>query len=130
MFIKIFNFLILSLFLASCAQTSKQEDYLTQKDMLPSCENPFVVLPGNYIIDLAAGSEVILNPDIHNFALFCDASEARQILDNDLREGRIPKNSDWKIYRLQGNMNEISRQCGKNQLCLDKSAKILEWLDN
>ena len=115
--------------LAACAPAVKESGIATEKDVLPACANPYVVLPGNYMIDLAAGSEVILNPDIHNFALFCEAAEAKSALENDLDLGRVRRDSDWKIYRLEGDMGQISRKCGADQYCLDQPAKIIEWLN-
>lgn len=120
---------LLFLALTACASKEKDSGILTEKDVLTGCDNPYVVLPGNYIIDLAAGSEVILNPDIHNFALFCDATEARQTLQNDLETGRVRKENDWRVYRLEGNTAKIGRNCGNNQTCLNEPAKIIEWLD-
>lgn len=120
----------IALCLCACARHGSQEaNVLLEADVLEKCENPYVVLPGNYIIDLAAGSEVILNPDIHNFALFCDAAEARRTLQNDLDAGRVRKESDWRVYRLQGEMARIGRNCGHNQTCLNEPAKIIEWMD-
>ena len=117
-------------FMLSCSATSpRQPAILTKKDLNAGCDNPYVVLPGNYIIDLAAGSEVFLNPDIQNFALFCDSDEARLTLERDMSAGRIRKENDWRVYRIEGNSGEIGRECGAGQICLDQQAKILEWVE-
>ena len=124
-------FLALSVFfLFSCAGSGRDPDILTQKDVIAACDNPYVVLPGNYIIDLAAGSEVYLNPDIQNFALFCKLDEARDTLWQDLNAGRIRRENDWRVYRVEGKMEEIGRSCGSGQICLDRQTRIIEWIDD
>ena len=41
------------------------------------CQDVYTVAPGNYIIDIAGGSMVVLDPAVQDFPLFCSPEEAR-----------------------------------------------------
>lgn len=93
------------------------------------CPSPLVVLPDNYIIELAAGSIVELNPARQQFALFCTVEEAREAMRADLAAGRIEGEGHWRIYSLNGDYGQLARPCGDGQICLAVPATVLEWVD-
>lgn len=124
---KKFLFLVLLCFLYGCAGKTGQESGAAVPP--PDCPKLFVILPGNYIIDVAAGSEVILNPDFHEFAAFCDAKNAFDALELAKKENRLPAGEDWRVYTLAGNGAELVKQCNGDNLCLGQQATVEGWLD-
>lgn len=54
------------------------------------CEVAYTFAPGNYIIDLASGSEVVLDPLMHDFPLFCTPQKPRMPLNSPLPTGSSP----------------------------------------
>lgn len=88
----------------------------------PDCEALYVILPGNFIVDLAAGSRVILDPAVQEFALFCTDREARDALAN------VQPAGDWRIFRLDGEFAELGRQRGSGYI-LAKPAEAIDWLN-
>lgn len=95
-----------------------------------SCPSPLVVLPDNYVVELAAGSIVELNPARQQFALFCTVEEAREALQADIAAQRIDgEEGRWRIYSLNGTYEQLARPCGNGQACLGQPATVLEWVD-
>lgn len=123
------KFLILLLIggLLACSQTG--EDKTIGIIAKPDCPHPLVVLPDNFIIDLAADSVVELNPARQQFALFCSVEEAREALAADIAEKRIDGEGRWRVYSLNGTYEELARPCGNGQACLGTTATVLEWVD-
>ena len=62
------------------------------------CQEVYTVAPGNYIIDIAGGSMVVLDPAVQDFPLFCSPEEARAGLKTAMDNGALPA-GDWRIYR-------------------------------
>lgn len=88
----------------------------------PGCGNGmYVILPDNYVIELAAGAKVVLNPAVHEFALFCTPDDARAALDRAAPDG------DWRIYQLGGSFGELARIRG-NDYSLAQPAEITDWV--
>lgn len=112
------NLIILLICLALPACAARQNMMQSQGD-----DRIYVILPGNFIIDLASGSRVELNPAFHTFIVFRTASEARKELEDNFKDG-----SGWRIYELDGRYNEITSTCGDRR-CLAESAEIIRWVD-
>lgn len=120
--------LILLFALAACSHGGDAKNAVVTAR--PDCPHPLVALPDNFIIDLAAGSVVTLNPARRRFALFCSAKEAREALAADLAANRIEGEEDrWRVYSLKGTYEELARPCGNGQFCLGEPAELLEWVD-
>lgn len=81
----------------------------------------YVILPDNYVVDLAAGAKIILNPAVHEFALFCSPGDARDAL------ARSGADNQWRIYQVGGDFQDIARIRG-NDYALDQPAEITEWV--
>lgn len=94
------------------------------------CENVYVILPANYIIDLTAGSEIYLNPSRQEFQIFCKQDHAKNALELAKKEERIPKNSDWRLYTLEGSMAELGKYCHEGEICLDAIVKVSDWVED
>lgn len=123
---KILLFLLLSILAACAHDTGENSPVLAPR---ADCPSPLVVLPDNYIIELAAGSIVELNPARQRFALFCTVEEAREALNADLAAGRIEGEGRWRIYSLNGDYGQLAIPCGDGQACLGVPATVLEWVD-
>lgn len=121
---RILPLLLLALFACGCAKSP------AGKDMpLPSAEQcPFVYVaaPGNYIIDIASGAEVIMDPSVQDFEVFCSPEAAREIVDAGVRSGDLPE-GDWRIYRLDGAIDDLAQSQG-GRFYLRRMAQVADWV--
>ena len=83
--------------------------------------------PGNYIIDIAGGSVVVLDPAVQDFPLFCSPEEARTGLKTAMDNGSLPA-GDWRIYRLNGTLQEIGQQPEPGHYSLARMARLVDWV--
>lgn len=113
--------------LAACAKNGKLES--APPIQMPKCETPYVALPDNFIIDLAAGAEVALNPARQQFALFCSPADARGALAADISSGRLDSRGQWRVYILDGKFGDIAVPCGDGQFCLATPAVVKDWVE-
>lgn len=124
---KILLFFLLLLFISACSHGGGESS--SALPVRTACPSPLVVLPDNYMIELAAGSIVELNPARQQFALFCTVEEARAALNADLVAGKIQGEGRWRIFSLNGDYEDLARPCGEGQACLAVPATVLEWVD-
>lgn len=87
------------------------------------CQEMFVLLPDNYIIDLAAGSRVVIDPALREFALFCEPSEAKMALARQNPPG------NWRVYKLAGNPVEYAERRANGNRILGKPAEVADWVE-
>ena len=95
------------------------------------CAALYVVAPGNYIIDLAAGSAVMLDPGVREFPLFCAPETAAEALAAGLAAGRLPA-GDWRVYRLEGGFADLVQEAapgGPSPYALARRARLADWVD-
>lgn len=90
------------------------------------CEVAYTFAPGNYIIDLASGSEVVLDPLMHDFPLFCTPAEAQNALELALANRQLP-DGDWRIYRLGGDFEDLAASSGRGYM-LKRMAPLADWV--
>lgn len=121
--------LIIIFLLALCGCSRGGDDYSPAVIARSDCPHPLVVLPDNYIIELAADAAVELNPAARQFALFCSVKEAREALAADLAAKRVEGEGRWRVYSLDGTYEELAKPCGSGQACLGRPARLLEWVD-
>lgn len=93
------------------------------------CGALYVAAPGSYIIELAAGGRVVLDPSAHDFPVFCTPDEARAALDAQLDAGRLPP-GDWRIYRLEGAPAGLTSGAGSGpgMWLLERQAALADWV--
>lgn len=84
----------------------------------------FVILPDNYVIDLAAGSEIIIDPSAQEFALFPSAAAAAKALAT---AENLP--GSWGVFEIAGDPAEIARPRGSGEYVLIKAAQVREWVE-
>ena len=91
-------------------------------DSTPPSGTAYVVLPANFIIDLAAGAKARLNPAFQEFIIYPSQEEAREALEDLGAEG-----GDWRIYILEGNFADLAEPKGRAWR-LAVSARAVDWL--
>lgn len=87
------------------------------------CNELYVILPGNFIIDLEGGSRVWLDPAVQEFALFCTPDAARAAFK---RADALP--GEWRIYKLEGAFADIAAVRGANEYELARPALVTDWV--
>ena len=117
---------LLSLALIACNKTQPTQDATPLPPVEP-CPFVYVYAHGNYIVDIASGSQVILDPGVQEFDLFCSPGEARAAVNKAVRLGLLTE-GDWRIYRLEGSMEEIGQRQRNNQHTLTRMTQIVDWV--
>ncbi|MBR4747521.1 MAG: SON protein [Desulfovibrio sp.] len=93
------------------------------------CDKVYTFAPGSFIVELAPDSEneVVLEPSLAEFRLFCTPEAARAYVDKGMAEGTIQK-GDWKIYQLQGSYSEIGKAKAPGEYILAKQTVMVDWV--
>lgn len=118
--------IMLALLLAACGEKkAAQSDAFVP--MAQPCPFVYVYAPGNYIIDIAGGSEVVLDPAAQEFELFCSPGEARAALDAAVAAGSLPA-GDWRVYRLDGGLEDLAQKSAVNRYTLKRMAQVVDWV--
>ena len=117
---------LLGLALVACTKAQTAQDAAPAAPVEP-CPFVYTYAPGNYIVDIASGSEVLLDPGVQEFDLFCSPGDARAAVNEALRLGILTE-GDWRIYRVEGSMEEIGQRQGKNQHTLARMTQIVDWV--
>ena len=94
------------------------------------CAALYVVAPGNYIVDLAGGAAVVLDPSVREFPLFCAPGTAAKALAAERDAGRLPP-GDWRVYRLEGGFAELAQPAetgGPSPYALARRARLADWM--
>ena len=117
---------LLGLALVACTKGQNAQDATPAAPVEP-CPFVYTYAPGNYIVDIASGSEVILDPGVQEFDLFCSPGEARAAVNEAVRLGVLTE-GDWRIYRVDGSMEEIGVRLHKNQHTLARMTQIVDWV--
>ncbi|MBD5607864.1 MAG: hypothetical protein HDQ93_03315 [Desulfovibrio sp.] len=90
---------------------------------IPESRETYVILPANFIIDLAAGAKARLNPAFQEFIIYPSVAEASEALE------RIPGNKDdWKIYLLDGTFAELAEPTAEGYR-LALPARAIDWIE-
>jgi hypothetical protein len=114
----------LALLLASCAGgASAPKPPLSAAD----CPALYVFAPGNYIMDIAGGAEVVLDPGVQEFPLFCGPRAARAYVIRKVEAGSLPA-GDWRIYRLEGKFEDLAQETDDGGYTLGRMASAVDWV--
>ena len=116
---------LLGLALVAC--TKAQSTQNAAPAPVDPCPLVYTYAPGNYIVDIASGAEVLLDPGVQEFDLFCSPGEARAAVNEAVHLGVLPQ-GDWRIYRLDGSMEEIGQRQRANQHTLSRMTQIVDWV--
>lgn len=126
MYARLVCIVLLGLALVACTKGQNAQNAATSTPVEP-CPLVYTYAPGNYIIDIASGSEVLLDPGVQEFDLFCSPVDARAAVNEALRLGILTE-GDWRIYRVEGSMEEIGQRLGKSQHTLARMTQIVDWV--
>lgn len=118
--------LLLALPLMACAGHKAPETPRPEAAGEP-CPFVYVYAPGNYIIDIASGAEVVLDPAAQEFDLFCSPGEARAAVNAAVAKGGLPA-GDWRVYRLDGALDDLAQQSGSKRYTLKRMAQVVDWV--
>lgn len=113
------------LLLCACAAART----VPERTLPENCPKLHVLLPGNYVIDLAAGADLVLDPARQEFVLYCSEKDASQALKHALADGQIANMDDWAVYILEEDAGEVAFPCHKEDICLKKPATVIDWAD-
>lgn len=116
---------LLCLLLGACAT---RENTAEKEAPMPQCATAYTFAPGNYIIDIASGSDVVLDPLMHDFLLFCEAGAARQYVDKEVAAHRLPR-GDWRIYVVEGEFADLAQPDGNGRHVLRRMAPLVDWVN-
>ena len=117
--------IMLVLLLAACGAKNTSEEPPAPQPA--PCPFVYVYAPGNYIIDIAGGADVVLDPMAQDFSLFCAPADARAARNPEIAAGRLPE-GDWRIYRVEGQFDDLAQKSGPNQYTLKRMAPIVDWV--
>ena len=126
MYVRLLLVALLALPLLAC----KKPATVAENEPLPPaepCPFVYVVAPGNYIVDIASGSEVVLDPAVSEFELFCSPGTARAAVNYAVASGALPE-GDWRIYRLDGNLDDLAYRSPQNRYTLKRMAEVVDWV--
>ncbi|MDR2573589.1 MAG: SON protein [Desulfovibrio sp.] len=116
--------LFLVLLLASCTGKSPTPQ---PSPGAAACLALYTFAPGNYIMDIAAGAEVVLDPGVQEFPLFCGPAAARDYVNRETAAGRLP-DGDWRIYLLEGTFEDIVHETNDGRYSLKRLASAVDWV--
>lgn len=119
--------LAVSLALAACVGTTPPAQAPVPAE---DCATLYVVAPGNFIIDLAGGADVVLDPAVREFPLFCGPHTAANALAAAQDSGRLPEGA-WRVYRLEGTFADLVQPAepgGPSPYALARQARLTDWV--
>ena len=90
------------------------------------CDKLYTYAPGFLVMELAAGSDIFVDPAARDFPVFCTKEDALNHVLVMVSSGKLPR-GDWEVYGLNGSYAELgcSRENGGFYLC--KPARIVDW---
>ena len=127
------NIVLLPLFclllasLSACAGSNAKDETAAALAPKQQCATLYTYAPGFLMMDVAAGSDVILTPGAREFPVFCSAKEANAHLSAMVSSSRLPR-GDWAVFSLNGG-TELAMEKKPGQMTLAKEAILKEWID-
>ena len=100
----------------------------TKKSLEPvpqNCQEAWVYAPDSLILELSSGNQVLLDPAVHDFPLFCTKEEAQTNLNNLIATQKYPAKG-WAYYRLAGQFTSLAKVQG-GQTILKETASLVDW---
>lgn len=113
------------LFSSGCAREAQVTPSPVSGPETP-CETLYTFAPGFLVVDLAAGSDIFLDPAAREFPVFCSTKEAHASLVARVSQGLLPR-GDWQIFRLKGGYKELGTARGPGNYVLRTPARLAEW---
>ncbi len=92
------------------------------------CEIVYTYAPSFYVINIAGGDAVVVDPFSQDFPLFCDPGEAKAALQKDLSSGRLTSKVDWLVYRVWGEWDDLAAKNPEGGYMLKHTAPLVDWV--
>lgn len=115
--------------LAGCTGAGKSPLKPTLRGDVSGCEDIYVYAPALYIIHIASGQMVALDPTANDFPLFCEPDAAKAAVKAQLESGALPADIDWKVYRVYGSWQDLASPREDGTYLLNKPAQLIDWVD-
>lgn len=113
MYVRLLLVALLALPLLAC----KKPATVAESEPLPPAECPLSMLspPATILWTLPAAPEVVLDPGVSEFELFCSPGAARAAVNYAVARGSLP-DGDWRIYRLDGNLDDLAYEARRTAI--------------
>ena len=119
---KLLFILIVSLCLAACSTSTPKDTNLTApKD----CATVWIYAPDSLILELSSGNQVLIDPAVHDFPIFCSKEEAKNALDKLIQDKKYPAKG-WAYYKLAGQWTNLAKVQGE-QILLKDVTSLVDW---
>ncbi len=125
--------LALSMIFAGCGMFGSDEESPSKpKDPRPvasneDCTEAYTFAPASFIIDIASGQPVVLDPLVGDFPVYCQVAGAQRGLQIALEDKMIPE-GDWKIYRFAGEWQNLASEVKPGFFLLKTRARLIDWV--
>ena len=120
---------LLVMALAGCTSASKNSLSPTMDGNMSKCEDVYVYAPALYVINVASGQMVALDPTANDFPLFCEAEAAKAAMQKQLESGALPTDIEWKVYRVYGSWEDLAAPREDGAYLLNKPAQLIDWVE-
>ena len=116
--------------ISGCCTKNHPKEHISQKNTLTTHEDlshceAWVYAPDHFVLELAAGASIQLDPKVEDFPLFCTAPLARQGLIRDIETKQLPSEG-WALFKLSGAFSDLARQTETGFL-LKRTAVMETW---
>lgn len=127
--LKFFPVCFMTIICCACAahEPEMESRNLSNPVVSKNCPNLYVLAPANCIIELAADSNVILDPGWHDFVLYCSPDKAGNALDKMVKSGTAHK-GDWSVYMLDETSEDLVKM-ENGRMILASPARLKTWLE-
>lgn len=124
---RLFLCLLLCLTAALAACSAKQDEETLQPAVPDrSCDKLYTSAPGFLVMELAAGSDIFVDPAARDFPVFCSKEEAQAHILLMVSAGKLPR-GDWQVYGLNGGYADLGCRRNNGDFYLCKPARIVDW---
>lgn len=120
---------LLAVALAGCTSASKNSLSPTMDGNMSKCEDVYVYAPALYVINIASGQMVALDPTANDFPLFCEPEAAKAAMQKQLENGTLPADIEWKVYRVYGSWADLATPHEDGVYLLNKPSQLIDWVE-
>ncbi len=93
------------------------------------CEEVYTFAPANFVIHMASGEQIMLDPMSGDYPVYCDAKSAKQGLRQAI-EDKMVEDGDWKIYRMEGEWQALATEAQPGFYLLKTKAQLIDWVND
>lgn len=116
--------------LVACTSTAQGGKSPALQGDVSQCEDVYVYAPAVYVIPIASGQMVALDPLANDFPIFCTPAAAQAALAQEIAAKKLPGALDeWKVYRVYGSWEDLSTPRSAGGYLLSKPAELIDWVN-